>query len=318
MNRLIAVVAVLVAATAPAAALDVELVNRSRPIACAEVDNVDFRLSGPSPLAFTIEATFPAYFEPDIDDRTAPVWDHCEGFAADDPVFRSTPARLVLYEDDRWLLTAVRKPSFWRPAIVPVRVAGESFRELHLLQLHRKRENTATVEVLVLYPPDGYWRAKPLTPRTRLVAGHPDTVFGSSFLIGPIEEDGRPFVDLAAVAFLPEADRFELRFVRGGTAAVELREVSVAGLRLDVRIERAAPTGEFAALRSMFVEETMADTARVRWTTPAGGDGEAAVLAPLQRLVDDVTFARDVPSRHNTSAPDLRLFGFRPLDGTGG
>jgi hypothetical protein len=306
----------LVVAAAPAFAFDVRLENRSEPVACAEVDNVDFRFSAPSPLAFTIEATLPAYFQPEMEDHAAPVWDNCEGYDSGDPVFTSTPARLVLYEDDRWLLTGIRKPSFWRPAIVPVRVEGEQFSELHLLQLHAKRDDGEAVEVLVLYPPDGYWRAKPLAPVGHAARHGRDSAFGSSFLIGPIEEDDRPIVDLAEVTFVPEAVRFDLRFMRGGTATLAVTEVATAGVVLEVRIDREAEVEEVAALRSMFVEPTMSDAAILRWR-----DGEESgatdVLEPFDASVDAATFAREVPSEHNTSAPDLRFFDFRPLSDGG-
>lgn len=302
----------LVVGAGPALAFDVELDNHSAAVDCAEVDNVDFRFSAPSPLAFTIEATFPAYFEPDMEDRTAPVWDNCEGYDAEDPAYTSTPARLVLHEDDEWLLTGIRKPSFWRPAIVPVRVDGEQFSELHLLQLHAKRDGGEAVEILVLYPPDGYWRAKPLAPPGHAARHGRDSAFGSSFLIGPIEEDGRPIVDLAEVSFVPEAARFDLRFMRGGTATLAVAEVAVDGLVLDVRIDRDAEVEEIAAVRSMFVEPTMADAAVLRWRD-GERHGETDVLAPLVAPVDEASFVRDVVSLHNTSAPDLRFYDFRPL-----
>jgi hypothetical protein len=314
MRRILATIVVLALTAAPALALEVQLVNRSHPVECAEVDNVDFRFSAPAPLAFTIEATFPDYFDSTTTDHTAPVWDNCEGYDANDPVFTSTPAELTLYEDDEWLLVGVRKPSFWRPAIVPVRVDGDQFSELHLLQLHRKREVGDTVEVLVLYPPDGYWRPKPLAPVGHAERAGRDTAFGSSFLIGPIEEDGRPLVDLSEVTFVPEAARFELRFLRGGSATLEVAEVAVDGLTLEVRIDREeAEAEQIAGVRSMFVETTMADTALLRWGDVGGEGGETEVMAPFDRAVTEATFARAVPSRHNTSAPDLRFFDFRAM-----
>ena len=314
MRRILAAMVVAGLAASPGFAHEFQLANRSHPVACAEVDNVDFRFNAPAAVAFTIEATFPSYFHAEMEDRTAPVWDNCEGYDAKDPVFTSTPAEFVLYEDEEWLLVGIRKPSFWRPAIVPVRVDGDRFSGLHLLQLHRKREVGETVEVLVLYPPDGYWRAKPLAPAGREAAGHAETVFGSSFLIGPVEEDGRPLVDLAEVAVVPEAARFELRFLRGGSATLEVAEVAVEGLTLEVRIDRKTPkVEEVAAVRSMFVDAEMADTALLRWSGGDGGSGETEVTAPFDRAVAEATFARDVPSRHNTSAPDLRFFDFRPL-----
>jgi hypothetical protein len=297
----------------PAAAMEVRLDNRTAPTECAEVDNVDFRFAAPSPIAFTIEATPPAYFDPDMTDHTAPVWDGCDGYDADDPVYTSTPARFELYEDEDWLLTGIRKPSFWRPAIVPVRVGDEQFSELHLLQLHAKREAGDPVEVLVVYPPDGYWRAKPLAPAGHAEKHGRDTAFGSSFLVGPIEEDGRPLVDFAEIAFVPAEARFEMRFLRGGTGSVAIAETSVERLLLDIRVDHDAEMAEIAALRSMFVTREMADTALVRWRR-GERTGETAVTEALERSVDAARFVRAVPSAHNTSAPDIAFRDFRAPD----
>jgi hypothetical protein len=310
-TRWLALVWLLVGA-APASALDVRLQNVSFETACAEVDNVDVRVRAPTPVAFTIEATFPAYYDPEMKDHTAAVWDGCEGYDAEDPVFTSTPAALVLFEDDDWLLVGVRKPSFWRPAIVPVRVEGEQFSELHLLQLHAKRPDGEADEVLVLYPPDGYWRAKPVAPAGHKETHGRDAAFGSSFLIGPVEEDGRAIVDLAEVTFVPDEVRFDLRFMRGGTGTLAVAEAGTEGVALDVRIDRDEGVEEIAAVRSMFVEPTMADAAVLRWRD-GERRGETDVLAPFVAPVDEASFARDVVSRHNTSAPDLRFYDFRPL-----
>ncbi len=302
-----ALVACLVAASA--AAMEVRLDNRTHPTACAEVDNVDFRLSAPTPITFKIEATLPAYFDPDMTDHTAPVWDGCEGYDANDPVYTASPARFVLHEDDDWLLTGVRKPSFWRPAIVPVRVDEERFSQLHLLQLHAKRAEGEAVEVLVVYPPDGYWRAKPLAPAGHAEKHGRDTAFGSSFLVGPIEEDGRPLVDFAEITFLPAEARFAMRFLRGGTGSVAIEEVTTDRLLLDVRVDHEAEMAEIAGVRSMFVRPEMADTAILRWQG-ADGAGESDVTAPFGGEVTTADFVRTVPSEHNTSAPDLRFFAF--------
>ncbi len=196
---------------------------------------------------------------------------------------------------------------------MPVRVGDEQFSELHLLQLHAKREDGEPVEVLVVYPPDGYWRAKPLAPAGHAEKHGRDSAFGSSFLVGPIEEDGRPLVDFAEITFVPADASFEMRFMRGGTGSVAVREVAVERLLLNVHLDHDAEMAEIAALRSMFVTPEMADTALVRWRR-GEETGETPVTEPLERSVEAVRFVRTVPSEHNTSAPDLRFFDFRAPD----
>ena len=69
-----------------------------------------------------------------------------------------------------------------------MRIGDRVEKGLHLLQVWMIRPMGGE-EVLVLYPQDGYWRLRPLAP-----AGLAPTAFGSSFLIGPVEVEGRPIV----------------------------------------------------------------------------------------------------------------------------
>jgi hypothetical protein len=72
-------------------------------------------------------------------------------------------------------------------------------------------------------PPDGYWRARPLPPPHMRWTAH-----GSSFLIGPIEDEGRPLVDIRDVSFDAETRSFRLSFARGGGATMRLRTLVIA------------------------------------------------------------------------------------------
>ena len=69
-----------------------------------------------------------------------------------------------------------------------MRIGNRVEKGLHLLQVWMIRPMGGE-EVLVLYPQDGYWRLRPLAP-----AGMAPTAFGSSFLVGPVEVEGRPIV----------------------------------------------------------------------------------------------------------------------------
>ncbi len=302
---------ITVALAFAASAETVQVINRTTPVLCAEVDNVDFRLAGEGPIGFRVEATHPGYIETLTADDTKPVWDNCEGFDSEDPVYEAEPIKLTLYEDERWLLTGLRKPSFWRPGDVPVHVAGETFADLHLIQLHRKRDERFPVEVLVLYPPDGYWRPKPMPPANFVGKNK----FGSSFLVGPVEDELRPFVVLDAVTFVPEAGRFDLAFARGGTGTLTLSRVDDAAVAVDVALD-IAWVGEIAALRSMFVTTSMSDTAVVQWRDSAGGAHSGDVLTAVSAPVREISFLRTEPSNHNISAPDVSFRDFgHPLGG---
>lgn len=298
--------AVLAALTAPAHAADpiaVAVDNASTPTLCAETDNVYLKLTSATVRRLTIEAVHPAYAGTIVTDRTAPDFRNCDMSA--DPVHKAEPRRVTIYETADMQLIGYTFSSFWRPGVVPVRAGARVETGLHLLQLFTKfRERTE--EVLVLYPADGYWRARPLPPEHLSYSA-----YGSSFLIGPVETAGRPFVDIRDIAFDPAARSFRLVFARGGEATLRLDAVDREHITLDVKFDRAIDARPFTALRSMFVTETNADAAQVAWRTL---DGKAYEVAPIMafRHADarELWAGRRLPSRHNTSAPDMIFHSF--------
>jgi hypothetical protein len=304
--------ALLAAATLPlprvaraAAPLAVEVINASVPTLCAETDNVYLQFLSAEVRRFKVIAEHPPYAGTIVVDRSAPDFRHCD--MSGDPVFKAEPRRVTLYETGDLQLIGYTFSSFWRPNTVPVRVGQRVENGLHLLQLFTKYRQR-TEEVLVVYPPDGYWRARPLPP-----AHLRWSAYGSSFLVGPVEVLGRPFVELADVRFDPATRSFALAFARGGTATLRLQELDQAHIVLDVAFaDRAADERPFAALRSMYVTEANSDVARVAWR---GKDGPAWHEAPVMTFehasAAELWAGRVVPSRHNTSAPDLVFRDFR-------
>ncbi|MBO0752051.1 MAG: hypothetical protein J2P53_08065 [Bradyrhizobiaceae bacterium] len=286
-------------ADATAVAVD----NASTPTLCAETDNVYLKLTSEAVRRFTIEAVHPAYAGTIVADRTAPDFRHCD--MSGDPVHRAEPRRVTLFETAGLQLVGHTFPSFWREGAVPVRVGGRVETGLHLLQLYVQfRERTE--EVLVLYPPDGYWRARPLPPENLS-----SSAYGSSFLVGPVETAGRPFVDIRDIAFDPVTRTFRLAFARGGEATLRLDAVDRERLVLDVSFDRTIAARPFAALRSMFVTETDADVAQAAWLAPGGKAWETApVMAFGHAAVTELWAGRRLPSRHNTSAPDMIFRAF--------
>ncbi|KTT14821.1 hypothetical protein [Pseudacidovorax intermedius] len=315
LRRLLALGA-LAAATlaAPAAAqaqATVSVENQTRPTRCAEEDNVSLLLRG-SITRLRVEALQPAYIEQIAQDTTAPDFSGCNFDGGDhptDPKFTFTPRTVTLHEDAEWRIVGMTLPVFWRPQQVPVQVDSRRDRGFHMIQVYRRIDG-AMKEALVMYPSDGYWRIKPL-PLARFADG----VYGSSLLLGPVREEGRPVVAIRDIRIRTQpAIRFDLRFTGGGSARIALAEVSRTRTALDVRFARAVPASRpFSVLRSMYVAPDNADISEVQWRT-AGPDGAVHTepLADFQRAagVAEVSFGRSTPSRHNTSAPDIRYSAF--------
>jgi hypothetical protein len=288
----------------PASAATVAHVeNATTPTLCAESDNVYVKFSGADVRRFTIEATHPSYLPKVEKDEGAPDFANCD--QTRDHSFKFEPLDIVLFQDDEYRLVGHRYPTFWRPENVDFRVGDTVTSGLHLIQLLRKT-GRRWIELLVLYPSDGYWRMKPLTPE-----GMAETLYGSSFLIGPIVEDGRPYVPLSSVRFDRPTLSFELTF-RTGAGTLKVVDSSAAHTVVSVDLPAAEGGAPWAALRSMFVYPTKSDIAFVTaWPLNKP--------ASIDRILDfkevdalAVSFFRPYPSHHNTSAPDMLFSGFKP------
>ena len=288
----------------------VEVVNGSEPVLCAEKDNVTLSFSNPQVRRFRIEAAHPVYLSSLQRDNWKADWTACD-FGPEPPRPAGAkppkpPQRTTIYEEPAQWLVGWRFDHFWRPSTATFRVGDRVEKGLHLVQLWQIRPNGGE-EVLVLYPQDGYWRMRPLGPRGRDL-----TAFGSSFLVGPIEKDERPLVRLSEIAFDPKARAFTLKFAAGGQAVVTLSEVSAQRTLLDVKFDQAVTGKPFAAMRSMYVTEFNNDVARVAIRKP----GERAwhedgIMTFKGGAVTSLWAGRTVPSRHNTSAPDMIFKSFR-------
>lgn len=299
------------AVLAPAAAqneLSVEVINDSTPTRCAEEDNVYIKLQAAEVRRFRIEARHPAYVGTIVTDRSAPDFTNCT--MASSAAYKFERRRLTLYETEDWQLVGLTFPSFWRPNSVPVRVGQRTESGFHLLQLWTRFQERAE-EVLVLYPADGYWRARPLAPQTLR-----SSAYGSSFLVGPVEVQRRPLVDIKEVTFDPASRSFSLAFARGGGATLRLDALDQDRIDLDVTIDPPVGANQpFAALRSMSVTETNSDVAQVAWREQGGALwGESPVMSFKHARAAEFWAGRRVPSRHNTSAPD---FTFRDFSSVG-
>ena len=305
------------AAAADEVAVRVE--NLSKPVLCAEEDNVTLTFAAPNVRRFRIEAVHPAYLASLREDNWKADWTSCTfGPAVEKPAAPTTattaaqvppkrPERITLYEAvDRWLV-GLKFPNFWRKATATVRVGNTVTEGLHLLQLWRVRPNGGE-EVLVMYPQDGYWRARPKGPKGRDL-----TAFGSSFLIGPVEQDGRPLVRIEQITYDPELEGFDLRFAAGGAAQVKVSEASATRLALDVTLTAEIKERPFAALRSMYVTAYNNDVAAVAVRrAQVKGWTEAGIMQFTGAKTPELWAGRREISRHNTSSPDMIFKWFRP------
>jgi hypothetical protein len=297
-------------ATASAAPATVIVENQTRPTACAEEDNVSLILRGEGIRRFHVEALQPAYIESIKGDVTAPDFSGCNfdgGAHPTDPAYTFKQRRVVLHDDKQWTIVGMTLPTFWRPNRVPVRVGARSGNDFHLIQIFAKAKGKKAMEALVLYPADGYWRLKPL-PLPRFGDG----VYGSSFLMGPVEHDGRPVVNIRSITIQPQPLSIRLRFADGGSALVKVAEISQKRTALDVALHPPTQgTRPFAVLRSMYVAEANADVSDLEWQATRAADPQTTPLQQVTTLeAAQVRFGRTIPSRHNTSAPDIRFSGF--------
>jgi hypothetical protein len=306
MRRASLLALALTLATAAHAADDlaVSVENASEPILCAEKDNVYVKLTSPQVRRFTIAAVHPNYIGTLTADRSAFDLNNCPDLAAA-PVITEKPRRVTIFETPDLQLVGLTIPNFWRKNPVPVRVGDRVENGVQLLQLW-VRANDRAEEVLVLYPTDGYWRARPLPPENLKWSA-----YGSSFMIGPIEFDQRPLVAIRDVTFEPETMTFRLNFVRGGSASLRVAKLDTARQDIAVTLDGAV-NGPFAGLRSMYVTDINNDVAQLGWRAKDAHAWQRTGIMDFTRAdATEVWAGRLVPSRHNTSSPDMvfRDFG---------
>ena len=279
----------------------VELKNESEPVLCAEKDNVTIKAMSPQVRRFQIEAAHPAYAAGLVRDNWDADWANCD--MKGDPSFAppTPPRRVTFYESIDYWLVGYTFPTFWRPADTTFRVGDRVEKGLHLVQLWKLGKDKS-YEVLVVYPQDGYWRARPMPPQ-----GLGFNSYGSSFLFGPIEQEGRPVVNIKEIEFDPKTISFKMHFKDGNAGTLTLASVDENRMVLDAVLDRPVGEGKgFVALRSMYVTEFNNDVARIAIREPGAKGWREEPLMPFQGgKATDVWMGRTNYSRHNTSAPDM-------------
>jgi hypothetical protein len=289
------------------------VVNASRVTACAEEDNVYAKLLGSGLRKLRVEARHPSYMKHVEVDMYEPDFSGCnfDGSAhPTDPKFPFTPKRVVLWETDTYLMVGNTYETFWRNNQPDFVVGGTVTPQIHLMQLYLKDKDEPKLgrhQFLVLYPPDGYWRAKPI-PTLPLNYG----VYGTSFLVGPVEEAARPVVELTRVEFVPATMSFKLGYKDGSHGEMSIAEVSREKIALLYQHDRALPADKpLAAIRSMHVTPERSDTAEISWRTDARAPLTVTPLPAFTRAETlEVNFGRSVVANHNRSAPDMWFGAF--------
>ena len=300
---LIAVCLALIAAPALAAPALVTVTDKGVKTACAEEDNVYVALAAPGLRSFQVQARHPAYGAVLTRDTAKPNFKDCTFQPQKD--FPLTPRKVTLYRDDQVMIRGITYSGYWRPTVVKVDVAGRKDQGFTLVQFFQK-EGKAWHESLVLHAPDGYWRLRPLPlPQFK------GAVYGSSFLIGPVEESSRPYVRISEVRIDPKARRFTVLFDKGGQASLTITGLDHHAMTAKVELDPPVETGRpFVALRSMYVAPDNADTAELHWTAADGADKTTPVVGFGRVQASAVGFEKSIPSRHNTSAPDIVFSDF--------
>jgi hypothetical protein len=284
----------------------VEVTNGSEPVLCAEKDNVTLAFASSIVKTFRIEAAHPAYIGALQRDSFEADWTACDMKA--DPVFKSgaavTTRRTIYEEPDIWIV-GWTFPTYWRPSTATIKIGDRVETGLHMLQVWTIRPMGGE-EILVLYPQDGYWRIRPKAPE-----GRAPTAFGSSFLIGPVEEDGRPLVKIKDITIDPKSRTLTVAFERGGTATVTLATVDQNRTVLTVSMDKAVSGRPFAMMRSMYVTEFNNDVAQVAVKEKgARGWRQEPVMNFTRATATDLWAGRTSISRHNSSSPDMVFSGF--------
>lgn len=285
--------------------LTVKVENHSEPEVCAEKDNIDIRFLSPEVRKFRIQAIHPAYIGTLREDLALPDFTDCD--MSGDPVFNpGKPRQVTLYETPWLWIVGQVYPGFWRPADVPVKIGDKVEHGIHLVQVYQRTAQRME-EMLVVYPPDGYWRARPLP------AKHMNwTAYGSSFMVGPVTHEGRPVVAFKELRFDPETLTFHFPFVAGGEGSLKLDKLDTDHISLEVELKGDLPKDKpFAALRSMYVTEINNDASRVAWREKAKTRwGEQHILDYKGGEATEFWAGRYTPSRHNMSAPDMTFSRF--------
>lgn len=273
--------------------------NLTFPTKCAEEANINIPLSG-AVTSFVIEATHPLY-------EINPMTNNC------DVDFTNCPAPLVrpdkepevtkIFDDGETILEAVSDPGWIRARGMILSIAGgNELRNVHYVRIYRRIKSTENwPQFFVLYA-DGSIRLCPQPPPNRT-----DVCFGSSIIVGPCENPKEPFADVISTRYSPILDRLFVVYKNRGMATIDLRRLNRKSARLRIQITYPTDKLPFATFRSMCVTPGNADVDSVKWKNNVGMFEQKSVFEFSGGESEEWFFYRNLPSKHNTSAPDIRI-----------
>jgi hypothetical protein len=271
--------------------------NRSTVTTCSEESNINIPLSGVV-TSFVVEATHPAYAFSDDNCERDP--SGCPALPANNP----NAAQITkLYDDGETVIEAVTDPGWWRPKGMGVSVdKGQEASNAHYLRIYRRSEEKESWPQFLVFYSDGSMRLDPQPP-----LGKQNVCFGSSVIIGPAAVADKPYADVIYARYVSLIKRLIIVYKNGGQATLDLSKVNRQKARVRVSVNYPTDKLPFATFRSMYVEPDKADVDNVRWTEPGGIKHELDIMTFTNAVGRDFLFYRGVPSKHNTSAPDIRI-----------
>jgi len=131
--------------------------------------------------------------------------------------------------------------------------------------------------------------------------------FGSSVIIGPAAAAQRPIAEIVSVTYVSQSQSLEIKYRDGGSAVIILRDVNRDLTRVQVNLNYQASALPFATFRSMFVADGNADVDYVKWVDAAGVMRDDPIMTFPGGEGTEWFFDRQTRSRHNTSAPSIRI-----------
>lgn len=274
-------------------------VNGSYTTLCAEVDNASvYFFAKATTVTYAIEATHPTYGS--SSGSCSPDFAGCS--TGQDVNYPFTPGVYKLFDDGTTVVEAVREAQWWRPEGMEASVnAGAPKTDIHYIRLSHKISGVASwPQFLVLYM-DGNLRLKPQPP-----AGTSDTCFGSSVIVGPNAEAKRPFAEISSVKYVSSSGTLEIAYKDGNMATLHIKSVS-RDKAIVVVTTSSSPTVPFVTFRSMYVGAGNADVDSVQWKDASGTLQDVPIMDYKGGDVTELLFHRTAWSKHNTSAPDIRI-----------
>ena len=271
--------------------------NKSTATECSEESNINIPLSGVV-TSFVIEATHPMYaFSEDNCERDLT---GCPAMPADNP----NAAQITkLYDDGETVIEAVTEPNWWRPKGMGISVdKGQEASNAHYLRLYRRSEEKESWPQFLIFYSDGSMRLNPQPP-----VGKQNVCFGSSVIIGPAAVADKPFADVIYARYVSIIKRLIVVYKNGGQATLDLSRLNRQTARVKVTVNYPTDKLPFATFRSMYVAPDKADVDNVRWTEAVGMKHEIDIMTFSNAVGKEFFFYRGVPSKHNTSAPDIRI-----------